>query len=64
MSLLGETARFQADYRHATDLLEESLALQQELGDRWASYHTLYRLGEAARDQGLTPARRRCTRRA
>ena len=42
----------QGDYPAARAALEEALALQRELGDRWGTAGTLFHLGRIAFDQG------------
>jgi non-specific serine/threonine protein kinase len=48
----GMLAHYQGDYEQAVLLLEESLALYRELGDKGGSARSLYELGHIASDQG------------
>ena len=49
---VGMLAESQGDYGRAQALLEESLVLRRELGDKWGIAHSLNSLGVVALDQG------------
>ena len=55
---LGNVALDQGDYPAARALLEESLAIRRELGDRWGIARALSNLGNVALNQGDYPAAR------
>jgi len=52
----GVLAYFQSDYAAARALLEESLAIAGQLGDRWGMSSALNNLGNVACDRGDYPA--------
>jgi predicted ATPase/class 3 adenylate cyclase len=52
LSWLGAALAFQGDYGRATPLIEESLGLWREIGDRDGMATALVYLGRMARDQG------------
>jgi tetratricopeptide (TPR) repeat protein len=49
---VGQLARCQGDYGAARAAIEESLAISQELGDRWGIAESFRTLGEVACSQG------------
>ncbi len=49
---LGELARLERDFERAVYLYDESLALLQQVGDRWFIAIVLHNLGQVAQDQG------------
>ena len=59
LSTAGTLAWHQTDYRVAQALLEESLAISRELGDRGGTASSLNNLGNVAIEQGDYPAARK-----
>jgi len=58
LNVAGVLARQQSDYPAARAWLEESLAIQRQLGDRWGMATSLNNLGTVAWDQGDFPSTR------
>jgi predicted ATPase/DNA-binding SARP family transcriptional activator/DNA-binding CsgD family transcriptional regulator len=51
-NILGEVARFRGDHERATIVVEESLALHQEAGDKWGIIWSLGSLANISGDRG------------
>jgi tetratricopeptide (TPR) repeat protein len=56
---LGNVALAQGEHGKARVLVEESITIQREIGDKWGLARSLYHLGEIALDRGDLEAARR-----